>query len=90
MSMKIISILLLLSCVNITLGDKDCYVKLYPDYSILYCNPEENFRGSTVRAVSDSTLIKSYSFSEELILASKNCSLSMSSVRVVYIKLILF
>ena len=58
--MKIISFLLLMSCVNITLGDKDCYVKLYP---------EENFRGSTVRAVSDSTLIKGYSGSEELILA---------------------
>ena len=59
--------MLLLSCVNITLGDKDCYVKLYP---------EENFRGSTVRAVSDSTLIKGYSGSEELILASKIFSLN--------------
>ena len=63
MSLKIISILLLLTCLNITLADQDCYVKLYP---------EENFNGSYVRAIFDSTSIKGYSLSEALILASNN------------------
>ena len=65
MSMKIITIFLLLSYVNITLGN-DCKVKLYS---------EENYRGHSEEIV-DSKQIKGYSFSEELILASKNCSLN--------------
>ena len=55
MSLKLISILLLLTCINITLADQDCYVKLYP---------EEDFNGSYVRAIFDSTLFKGQIISE--------------------------
>jgi hypothetical protein len=49
MSLKITSILLLLSCLNITLADQDCKVKLYT---------ERDYRGNYVREIFDSKQIK--------------------------------
>ena len=70
MSLKIISILLLLTCLNITLADQDCYVKLYP---------EENFHGSYVRAIFDSTLIKDWEFKSLKIIG--NCIWDLYIIR---------
>jgi hypothetical protein len=49
MSLKVTSILLLLSCLNITLADQDCKVKLYT---------ERDYRGNYVREIFDSKQIK--------------------------------
>ena len=70
MSLRIISILLLLTCPNITLGDQDCYIKLYP---------EENFHGSYVRAIFDSTLIKDWEFKSLKIIG--NCIWDLYKIR---------
>ena len=70
MSLKLASILLLLSCLNITLADQDCYVKLYP---------EEDFNGNYVRAIFDSTLIKDWEFKSLKIIG--NCIWDLHIIR---------
>ena len=49
MYLKITSILLLLSCLNITLADQDCKVKLYA---------EQEYQGNHVETIYDSISIK--------------------------------
>ena len=70
MSLKLISILILLTCINVTLADQDCYVKLYP---------EEDFNGNYVRAIFDSTLIKDWEFKSLKIIG--NCIWDLYIIR---------
>ena len=49
MSLKITSILILLSCLNVTLADQDCKVKLYA---------EQEYQGNHVEEIYDSIRIK--------------------------------
>ena len=49
MSLKITSILLLLSCLNIILADQDCKLKLYA---------EQDYQGNHVEEIYDSIHIK--------------------------------